>query len=202
MFDTTSILSREIGVRIMNGSEYSSDGSAGFEDILVTPETINSLVAELGDGDGLVRERARLTLVYIGEPAVASLIEALTDSRQSVRWEAAKALSDIADPAAAPALVVALEDRVFDIRWLAAKGLIAIGYKSIVPLLKALIGRPDSVWLRQGAHHVLKELVAGELEHVLNPVITALEGPESAVEVPVIAGVVLNMLRESDEQLL
>ena len=185
----------------MNGSEDGTESSAGFEDIQVTPETIDSLVAELGDGDGLVRERARLTLVYIGEPVVVSLIEALTDNRQGVRWEAAKALRDIADPAAAPTLVVALEDRVFDVRWLAAKGLIAIESKSIVPLLKALIERSDSVWLRQGAHHVLKELVAGELEDILDPVVTALEGPDPAVEVPVLAEVALNMLRESDTQL-
>jgi HEAT repeat protein len=95
--------------------------------IHAAPETIDLLVVELGNKDGFVREQARLLLVYIGEPAVVPLIEALSDRRKQVRWEAAKALSDIADPASAPALVEVLKDRVFDIRWLAAVGLIAIG---------------------------------------------------------------------------
>ena len=75
-----------------------------------------------------------------------------------MRWEAAKSLSDIADPAAAPALVQALEDPETGVRWLAAEGLIRMRSACLQPLLHALTERADSVWLRDGAHHVLHDL--------------------------------------------
>lgn len=89
------------------------------------PDTINELIATLGDHDGMVRQRARNSLGVIGQPAVPALIEALTDPNGHRRWEATKTLGAIGDPAAAPALVRALEDRDFGVRWLAAEGLIA-----------------------------------------------------------------------------
>lgn len=71
--------------------------------------------------------------------------------------------------------------------WLAAKGLIQIGISGLEPLLHALMVRGDSVWLREGAHHVIRELVMGELRMYLDPVMKALEGVEPAVQVPVVA---------------
>jgi len=152
------------------------------------------LMSRLSDKDGLVRERARLALVYIGEQAVVPLIEALSDRRKKLRWEAARALSDIASPVAVPALVTALQDKDFDVRWLAAQGLIAIGREAIVPLLEALLEYSDSVWLRQGAHHVLHDLEEDDLEETLEPVMSALESLDPAVEVPVAARVALYSL--------
>lgn len=159
--------------------------------------TISSLVADLASHDGQVRERARQCLVDIGGPAVALLIEALGDPNSQVRWEAAKALGQIADPVAAPALVKALRDKGFAIRWLAAEGLIALGSKGLVPLLRALIERSDSVWLRQGAHHVLHDLVGRVPEEVLQPVLAALEGVEPSLEVPLAAETALDALTEA-----
>ena len=40
-------------------------------------ESVPTLVERLSDDDGLVRERARHTLVLIGEPAVPSLLPLL-----------------------------------------------------------------------------------------------------------------------------
>jgi hypothetical protein len=60
------------------------------------------------------------------------------------RWEAAKALSEIADPLAATALVNALEDDDADIRWVASEGLTALGRDGLEPLLAALLERAGS----------------------------------------------------------
>jgi HEAT repeat protein len=56
------------------------------------PDTINELIATLGDHNGLVRQRARYSLVAIGKPAVPALIETLTSPNSHLRWEAAKTL--------------------------------------------------------------------------------------------------------------
>ncbi len=119
---------------------------------------IDQLIATLNDHDGLKRQEARRTLVHIGTPAVPELITALSNKNLRVRWEAAKALGRIKDPSAAPALVQALMDENFEIQWLAAEGLIELGHGAVKALLEALLLHYDSVYLRQGAHHVLYEL--------------------------------------------
>jgi HEAT repeat protein len=161
--------------------------------------SLDSLLAALGSYDGVARQRARQDLVAIGGPAVAPLIEALTDPNDDVRWEAAKALGQIGDPAAA-ALVSVLEDENSGIRWLAAEGLIALGREGLVPLLRALEQRSDSVWLREGAHHVLHDLARGDLEDVLSPVLAALDGIEPTMEVPWAARAALDALEEAVRQ--
>ena len=146
---------------------------------------IDSLVAALASPDRVTRESARETLVAIGHPAVGPLISLLDDRHDHVRWEAAKTLSDIADPAAAPALVQALEDPEPGVRWLAAEGLIKMRRACLQPLLHALTERAaDSVWLRDGAHHVLHDLAKMGLAEGMAPVLTALEGIEPTATVP------------------
>ena len=164
------------------------------------PATMSALVADLGTGDGLVRVRARKCLVAIGSRAVGSLIEALANPKEVVRWEAAKALGQIHDPAAAQALVGVLDDEMFDVRWLAAEGLGAMGCKALVPLLQALSKHPDSVWLRRGAHHVLRNLAAKCLEDVWRPVLAALENVEPLIEVPFAAMAALDKLKRGKGQ--
>jgi HEAT repeat protein len=63
---------------------------------------IKSSIANLRSGDGGVRQEARETLTSIGKQAVGQLIPLLKDPEDDVRWEAAKALSEINDPLAAP----------------------------------------------------------------------------------------------------
>ena len=157
--------------------------------------TINSLIADFAKQDSVSPARARQQLVSIGKPAVPSLIEALTHDNKWVRWEAAKSLSQIGDPAAGTAMARALEDKVFGIRWLAAEGLIAMGPDGLPPLLQALIDRSDSSWLRDGAHHVLHDLARGDLRNILNPVLTAMEHPDPPVEVPLAAKAALEALQ-------
>ena len=61
--------------------------------------TINQLMAQLHSHDFKRRESARWQLVALRELAVFPLIDALEDPDWHVRWEAAKALHDIADSA-------------------------------------------------------------------------------------------------------
>jgi HEAT repeat protein len=162
------------------------------------PYDVSGLVAALGDNNGLVRQHAREELVDIGHPAVPSLRAALASPHEQVRWEAAKALSEIATPESAPGLVTALEDREFSVRWIAAEGLVAIGHRSVEPLLEALVARGDRQWLREGAHHVLKTLSKrGGSYEAIAPVLAALEGMEPELVVPPAAKAALNAMRVS-----
>jgi HEAT repeat protein len=158
--------------------------------------TIVSLIADLTSDDGVIRVKARRTLVSAGGEAVEPLIEALASPNQWVRWEAAKALGQIGNSAATDALVKALEDKMFDVRWLTAQALINIGPGVITPLLKALIERADSTWMREGAHHVLHDLARGDLHEVLQPVLAALEDVDSPVEVPFAAKAALSAMEQ------
>jgi HEAT repeat protein len=156
---------------------------------------IRSLIADLRSKDGMVRQRARQSLVAIGKPAVISLVKLLRDRNDQVRWEAAKALGEIGDRRAAPALIAALEDEEFDVRWLAAEGLIALGGEGLVPLLEALVKCPQSVWLRAGAHHFLHDLAKAGLRKQVASLLEALEGVEPEIEVPPAARKLLNTLK-------
>ena len=150
-------------------------------------ESIGSLIQSLSVDDGLVRQRARRILVDIGSPAVPDLIRALSNPSRDVRWEAAKALGEIRDPSAAPALVASLQDERFGVRWLAAEALIALGNVVFEPVMAALARSADSVWLRGGAHHVLRALAKEGLPEPVRAVLAALEDVEPAVEVPPLA---------------
>jgi HEAT repeat protein len=144
----------------------------------------------------------------MGKAAVPSLVEALKSRNTLTRWEAAKALGEIADPETAPALVEALQNEEFDVRWLAAEGLVKMNINGLKPLLEALERRGDSIWLREGAHHVFHDLAKGGLRKSLVPVLAGLEALESgegvpwggshelAVEVPLAARQALEMLEK------
>lgn len=157
-------------------------------------ENIKSLVAELGSQDGQVRVRARKSLVSIGGQAVKPLVKALASKKEWVRWETAKTLGQIGDPASVQALINALEDKMFDVRWLAAEGLISTGREALVTLLQALIEHPDSLWLKEGVHHVLHDVDKGDLFKLLQPIIVALESFEPSVEAPLAAQTALKTL--------
>lgn len=160
---------------------------------------IDDLISDLGSNDGLVRQQARIVLVHLGQPAVAALIKAFQKRKGYTHWEAAKALSQIGDPASVNALIAALEDEQFNIRWLAAEGLIAVGRSSVEPLLRALIDRSNSVRLREGAHHVFHDLVEKDkLEPVLrkqiSQVLAVLRDVEPALATPLAAHAALQVL--------
>jgi hypothetical protein len=158
-------------------------------------ETITSLVDTLTSTDGVERHAAREELEEIGSPAVPALVGALKSPSEHVRWEAAKALGDIADASAAPALVRTLEDEKAAVRWLAATALINLGRDALAPLLKGLEGHSDSIWFRDGAHHVLRSLIRDGVADEAIPVLEALENLEPCVEAPIAAYHVREALR-------
>ncbi len=150
-------------------------------------DALADLVAKFKSDKGRIRQDAREQLCEIGAPAVPYLIQALSHPEDQVRWEAAKALTQIPDPRAADALVENLKDN-FSIRWLASEALINIGEPALVPLIRGLLASPDAPRLREAAHHVLTGL---KRAHPMNPHITAmldaLSGPAVTETVPWVA---------------
>jgi HEAT repeat protein len=157
---------------------------------------VEALVEQLGDSNGMVRQKARLALVEIGAVAVPGLVRTLESPIEHRRWEAAKALSEIPDARATEALVRTLEDRAFGVRWLAANALIGIGEPVLAPLLRGLIDRPDSPRLRDGAAHVFRSLGSRDpaFKERVAAVLSALTSVEPASSVPWAARDVLKEL--------
>ena len=121
-----------------------------------TREEIRHLLAELRGKDGAHREHARKTLVQMGPLATAPLMELLSDPDKHLRWEACKALGAIKDPRAAAPLANALRDENMEVQWLSAEALIALGPDALIPLLQTLETHFNSLFVRQGAYHVLR----------------------------------------------
>ena len=163
---------------------------------VLSGDAIALAIGALDSADGVERHAARVQLEEIGSPAVPGLVRALHSPGEHVRWEAAKALGEIADPRAAPALVDALEDDKASIRWLAATALINLGRDALVPLLQGMESNCDSYSFREGAHRVLHSLVKDGIADEAIPVLEALEDLEPRVEAPVAAYHVLQDLRK------
>jgi HEAT repeat protein len=105
-------------------------------------KSLKSLMDMLASKDGMIRQKARKSLVAVGKPAVSSLTKALQDSKSGhVRWESAKALGAISDTRSIPVLVKALEDNDRDVAWLAAEALEEFQKAAWPPLLRPLIKR-------------------------------------------------------------
>jgi HEAT repeat protein len=167
-----------------------------------TNENIDTLVKMLENTDTKVRRNARKSLVALGKPAVCALSSALEDSNvYKVRWEAAKALGAIGDAKAIPSLVTALEDPETDVAWLAAKALEKFG-KAVWPkLLRTLIKRgSDSVLLRHGAHHVLRNQRVAGYNDLLEPLRKALESETVPESTALAALKILERMGERPEQ--
>ncbi len=158
-------------------------------------ETINALVEELCSKDGFARVKARLALVIIGGRTVQALSAALQSKNQTCRWEAAKALGQIGDPAAVKVLIKALEDEIFDVRWLAAEGIISIGLPALEPILQEISKRGDSLWLREGVHRILHGIFSEDIAAIVKPVLKALEETEAPLKVPFAAENALKHLK-------
>lgn len=157
---------------------------------------LERLIGKLHDRNDKECKQARNLLVEIGHRAVPTLVNALrNNSNENIRWEVVEALAQIADPAAAPALVQALMDDSQDVRGAAARALIILDRAAITPLLEALTKQFNSVWLRNGAHHILHVLKQrGRLSKGELRVFEALEDIAPEIEVPWAAAYVLNVI--------
>jgi HEAT repeat protein len=164
--------------------------------VMLSDEEMKAALDALCDGDGVTRHAARERLEKVGRPAVPYLLGALQSPNEHCRWEAAKALSSIGDPSAAPALVRTLDDNKAAVRWLAGEALINLGRDALAPLLRGLEGSSDSIWFRDGAHHVLRSLVREGVAEEAIPVLEALENLEPRIEAPIAAYHVLQELNK------
>jgi len=158
-------------------------------------DRIPELIAKLGDEDGLVRQEARIALQALGKPSVPQLCWAMKSKDKHVRWEAAKALAELADPESVPWLIKALDDREFDIRWLAGIALIRIQLPALVPLLEALLLTKKHNWLWEGARHVVRGQAKGDMAELLNPLVNAFDSIDFRIKVPLEARKLLIKLR-------
>ena len=85
------------------------------------------LVRALNDVDSLVCNLAAHALVKIGKPAVPSLIEAVDHESQAVRIRAIRALAEIRDYRAIPALMRVIEEDSAALGYWAKEGLERLG---------------------------------------------------------------------------
>lgn len=157
----------------------------------VAANNLEQWLEDLAHRDGVRRQRARASLVTLGDVAAEPLAALLGHSKSQVRWEAAKALGVLAHPGTIDALIAALEDRHGDVRWLAARALVAIGRPAVAPLLRQLIERAESHCLCEGAHHVFHDMAGDPETKVLAAILKAIEGREPQVEVPAVAEAIL-----------
>lgn len=88
---------------------------------------IRPLVQALSDPDSMMSVLACNALVAIGKPAVPAIIEIRADASQTARINAMRALAEIADHRAIPALMAALEDDSVMIQHWAEEGLERLG---------------------------------------------------------------------------
>jgi HEAT repeat protein len=168
-------------------------------DTISSDEKTERLIGQLGGKNGYEREKARKALIKIGKPAVPRLIELLSNPEPLLRWEACKTLDGIKDPRAIAPLVIALDDEKMQVRWVAAEALIALKAKAVVPLLHALEEEFDSLYMRQGAHHILHALERDEkLNKETIEVLDAMRFLEPRISVATAARKALNSLEKPD----
>ena len=84
-------------------------------------------------------------------------------------------------------LISQLSDNELDARRHAVEGLSAIGYDVLKPLTSAMIADPNSLPLRNGAHHILHHISEDGYYNLLKPLMQAIEGAIPNVEVPAAA---------------
>ena len=148
---------------------------------------VAALMETLASKNGMARQHAREELVACGEIASPELIDALSDDKKILRWEAAKALTQMDAPAAIPALIETLGDDDMGVRWVAGDALLRQGRGAIKPLLQALMH--DTGPIREGAYHVIHHLAHHQTEchEALMPVSDALQALEANVATSIAA---------------
>ena len=152
-----------------------------------TKRIIKDNILKLADKNGLVREKARKLMVKIGRPAIDYLAELENHPKAIARWEAVKTLGEIRDPLAAPLLINALDDPSGGVRWLAAEGLAALRETGLAAILEALVIYPETVYLRQGAHHILVRIAETTKDQAIDEMIRILNEPDAAYKIPLLA---------------
>ena len=66
-------------------------------------------------------------------------------------------------------------------RWAAATTLIEFGKAAAAPLLRTLVEKNDSVWLREGAYRVFHDTHDATVQALTADVVKALKGPAAGL---------------------
>lgn len=90
-------------------------------------QAISNLIQALDTQDTLLARLAGIALVAMGDTAVPALIEVMDNRSHVARLEAARALSEIGDTRAIPALFKALEEGSVVLEYWASEGLEKMG---------------------------------------------------------------------------
>lgn len=92
---------------------------------------VRPLVRALSDADAMVSDLARNALIEIGKPAVPALLDVSKDVPHRARINVLRALAEIADYSAVPALMAALEEDSALLQHWAEEGLERLGLNMI-----------------------------------------------------------------------
>jgi HEAT repeat protein len=135
-----------------------------------SPAVIDALAARLADEEEALRIKAARSLgILRGSAGVAALVRALEDDRSNtVRFEAARALRKIGDPAAGPALIRMLGYTDGRVRNEVIFALGRLRYTEAVPELTRLYAREMAVPPRS-VDRVARERLLGALAFIADP---------------------------------
>jgi HEAT repeat protein len=92
---------------------------------------IPALILALADQDNLTAQLAGNALIKIGTPSVPALLEVLKDGRQSARIQALRALAEIRDHRAIPAMMKVMEEDSVLLQHWAKEGLERLGLNMV-----------------------------------------------------------------------
>lgn len=115
--------------------------------------------------------------------STAQALQLLDDPKQStaVREAAVHYLGEHHTPANLARLVDALEDDEFGVRWAAAATLALVGDVGLEPLLRGLMQKHTSAWLREGVYHILYYNTSDQVSNRTVELQKALKGPAAEV---------------------
>jgi HEAT repeat protein len=160
--------------------------------------SLSVLLEDLGSNRVAVRNFARHFLVEMGREAIPSLIRTLELGNVYARGQAARALGEIRDPSAAPALVKVLSDGKLSVHAMATEALIAMGKPAIPALLRALMEQPQSLWLRRAARMILLAETHKSWREQIQPLLDALDLADPDLSVPAAARRLLDVLAPNE----
>lgn len=158
---------------------------------------LKDIIRNLHENKTLRRKGARRKLEMHGKKNPQSLVDLLKSKDQKVRWESMKALITLEDESLIPFFLDLLTDDYGDIRWISAEGLILIGRSSIVPTIRRMLEKDDSVFLREGVHHILSKLIIQNERELYDSLLAGLGNTYiSGAAVKMHASELLNKLRD------
>lgn len=145
-------------MRIINGLPEDINPSHFSEEVKIIMRGLMS--------EGAHQRRAsREKLAAMGPAVLPQIYKMLDSAHPQLRWEAAQTLKVMASVEAIPELLGLLADGDDDVRWIAAEGLIEIGRDALVPLLELVIDHSANPDIRDGAHHILAQVLTKAERH-------------------------------------